>query len=119
MFNELGSMMKLLGNRGKLQEEMQKFQESIGKITTEATAGGGLVTAKVSGKMELLAVKITEDAMKLNDREMLEDLVTAAVNAAMTKAREHVASETAKMAGAMGLPPGMLGGMGGGLPGLG
>lgn len=116
MLGGLGSLMSLLGNKGKLQEEMQKFQESVGKITAEATAGGGYVTAKVSGRMELLGIKISEDAHKLNDREMLEDLVVAAVNAAMAKAREQVAAETSKVAAAMGLPPGMLGG---GFPGLG
>lgn len=113
MFNGLGSIMSLLGNKGKLQDEMQKFQEGIGKITAEATAGGGYVTAKVTGRMELLGVKISDEAFKLNDREMLEDLVVAAVNAAMAKAREQVAAETAKVATAMGLPPGMLGGLGG------
>jgi hypothetical protein len=117
MFKELGSMMNLLGNRGKLQEEMQKFQESVGKITTEATAGGGFVTAKVNGRMELLGVKLSDEAHKLGDREMLEDLIVAAVNAAMAKAREQVAAETQKVAAAMGLPPGML--SGGGFPGLG
>jgi nucleoid-associated protein EbfC len=113
MFKELGSMMSLLGNKGKIQEEMQKFQENLGKITAEAAAGGGLVTAKVSGRMELLGVKLSDEAAKLNDREMLEDLIVAAVNAAMAKCREQVAAETAKMAGSLGLPPGMLGGLGG------
>ena len=113
MFKELGSMMSLLGNKGKIQEEMQKFQESIGKITAEATTGGGLVTAKVTGRMELLSVKLSDEAAKLNDREMLEDLIVAAVNAAMAKCREQVAAETAKMAGSLGLPPSMLGGLGG------
>lgn len=113
MFKELGSMMSLLGNKGKIQEEMQKFQESIGKITAEATAGGGLVTAKVTGRMELLSVKLSDEAAKLNDREMLEDLIVASVNAAMAKCREQVAAETAKMAGSLGLPSSMLGGLGG------
>ncbi|MBX3400837.1 MAG: YbaB/EbfC family nucleoid-associated protein [Gemmataceae bacterium] len=113
MFKELGSMMSLLGNKGKIQEEMQKFQESIGKITAEAASGGGLVTAKVSGRMELLGVKLSDAAMQLNDREMLEDLIVSAVNAAMAKCREQVAAETAKMAGSLGLPPSMLGGLGG------
>lgn len=113
MFKELGSMMSLLGNKGKIQEEMQKFQESIGKITAEAASGGGLVTAKVSGRMELLGVKLSDAAMQLNDREMLEDLIVSAVNSAMAKCREQVAAETAKMAGSLGLPPSMLGGLGG------
>lgn len=113
MFKELGMLKNLLGNQGKIAEEMQKFQESLGKITAEAAAGGGLVTAKVSGRMELLSVKFSDEAAKLNDREMIEDLVVASVNAAMAKCREQVAAETAKMASTLGLPPGMLGGLGG------
>jgi DNA-binding YbaB/EbfC family protein len=116
MFKEIGAMMKLLGNKGQIQEEMQKFQASVAQITAEATAGGGLVTVKVNGRLELLTCKISEDAVKLNDREMLEDLVVAAANQALGKVREQLAAESAKMAAGMGLPPGMLGG---GLPGIG
>jgi nucleoid-associated protein EbfC len=61
-------------------------------------------------------VRISEDALKLNDREMLEDLVAAATNQALTKVRAQLAEESQKMAANLGLPPGMLGG---GLPGLG
>jgi DNA-binding YbaB/EbfC family protein len=112
MFKELGGLMSLLGNKGKLQEEMQKLQSSIAQVTAEGTAGAGYVTVKVNGKMEVQAVRISDDALKLNDREMLEDLIAAAANQAMAKAREAVAAETAKMAANMGLPPGMLGGLG-------
>jgi len=111
MFKELGALAGLLGNKGKLQEEMAKFQKAVGEITAEATAGAGYVTARVSGKMEVQAVRISEEALKLGDKEMLEDLVAAAVNQAMAKAREQVSAETAKVAQNMGLPPGMLGGM--------
>ena len=116
MFNELGQMMKLLGNRAKIQEEIQKFQSQIGTIIAEGTAGGGYVTVKVNGRMEVLSVRISPDAMNLNDREMLEDLVAAATNQALNKVRELLAQESAKMAANMGLPPGMLGS---GFPGLG
>ena len=116
MIKEIGAMMKLLGNKGQIQEEMQKFQATVGQITAEANAGGGMVTVKVNGKMEVLSCTIAEDAMKLNDREMLEDLMVAATNAALNKVREQLAAESAKMASGMGLPPGMLGG---GLPGVG
>lgn len=116
MFKELGAMMSLMGNRGKLQEEIGKFQAQVGTITAEATAGAGYVTAKANGKLEVMAVKISDEALALNDREMLEDLVAAAVNQALAKAREQVAAASAKMAENMGLPAGMLGG---GLPGLG
>jgi len=115
MFKELGMLAGLLGNKGKLQEEIAKFQQNVGQITAEGTAGAGYVTVKVSGKMEVQSVRISEEAMKLNDREMLEDLITAATNQAMAKAREQVSQETAKVAQNMGLPAGMLGG----LPGFG
>ena len=64
------------------------------------------------GKIELIACTISEEALKLNDREMLEGLIKAAVNQAIQKAREQVAEETSKMASNLGLPPGM------GLPGM-
>ena len=117
MFKELGSMMSLLRNQGKIQEEFQKFQSQVGSIVAEATSGAGFVTAKVNGRMEILSIRITEEAMKLNDREMLEDLIAAAVNQALTKVRQQIAEESAKMAAGMGLPPGLLGGSGG-IPGL-
>ena len=116
MFKELGSLMKLMGNQGKIQEEVQKFQAQVGTITAEATAGAGYVTVKVNGKLEVLSVRISEEAMALNDREMLEDLVAAATNQALAKVREQLAQESAKMAANIGLPPGMLGG---GFPGMG
>src|ERR687890_561484 len=108
--------MKLMGNQGKIQEEVQKFNASVGQITAEATAGAGYVTVKVNGRMEVQSVRISEDALKLNDREMLEDLVAAATNQALNKVRELLAQESAKMAQNIGLPPGMLGG---GFPGMG
>ena len=94
MFEKLGAMMSLLGNRTKIQEEIQKFQSQIGTITAEATAGAGYVTVKVNGRMEIQSVRITEEAMALNDREMLEDLVAAATNQALLKVREQLAAES-------------------------
>ncbi len=116
MFKELGGMMNLLRNQGKIQEEFQKFQSQIGSIVAEATSGAGLVTAKVNGKMEVLSVRISDEAMKLNDKEMLEDLIAAALNQALSKVRQLIAEESAKMATGLGLPPGMLGN--GGVPGV-
>ncbi len=116
MFKELGDLMKLMGNRGKIQEEVQKFQSQVGNITAEATAGAGYVTVKVNGRLEVLSVRISDEAMKLNDREVLEDLIAAAANQALGKVRQQLAEESAKMAANIGLPPGMLGG---GFPGLG
>lgn len=116
MFKELGAMMNLLGNKGKLQEEMAKFQEAVGRITASGDAGGGMVCVTVNGKLEVTGCKLTTEALRLNDQEMLEDLIVAACNQAMNKVREQLAAETNKVAASMGIPPGMLGG---GMPGLG
>lgn len=118
MIKELSAMMSLLGNKGKIQEEMQKFQTLVGQLSAEGTAGAGYVAARVNGRMEVQSVKISEEALALNDREMLEDLIAAAVNAAMAKMRGLLAEETAKLTSNLGLPPGMLGNFGG-VPGAG
>jgi DNA-binding YbaB/EbfC family protein len=115
MFKEFGMLANLLGNKGKLQEEVAKFQQAVAQITADGTAGAGYVTVKASGKGEIQSVRISAEAMALNDREMLEDLIAAATNQALSKVREAVAQETQKIAQNMGLPPGMLGGV----PGLG
>jgi DNA-binding YbaB/EbfC family protein len=112
MFKELGALMNLMGNKSKIHEEIQKFQQSVGNIVAEANSGGGYVTVKVNGRLEVLSVRISDEAMQLNDREMLEDLIAAA----FAKVRNLLAEESAKMAANIGLPPGLLGS---GFPGLG
>jgi DNA-binding YbaB/EbfC family protein len=104
MFKELGQMMNMLKNLPKMKEETEKLQQRLSQITAEGNAGAGMVTAKVNGSLQLIACAISEDALKLGDREVLEDLVMAAVNQALQKARELVAEETGKMAMGMGLP---------------
>ena len=112
----IGTLLKLMGNPGKVQEAVRAFQEKVGTITAEASSGAGYVTVKVNGKFEVLSVRISEEAMKLNDREVLEDLVAGATNQAVAKVRQQLAEESGKMAAEMGLPPGLLVG---GFPGLG
>jgi DNA-binding YbaB/EbfC family protein len=111
MFEKMRAMFSLLGNAGKIREEMEKLQGRLGEIVAEGDAGAGMVKVKVNGRMEALSVRISDEAMK--DREMLEDLVRSAVNQAVDKSRRLVAEETQKVATGLGLPPGM------GLPGLG
>jgi DNA-binding YbaB/EbfC family protein len=114
MFKELGQLASLLRNMpqmSKLKEEMDGLQQRLGQISAEGDAGGGMVKVRVNGKLELVACTINDEAM--GDREMLEDLVRAAVNQAMEKARVQAAQETSKMAGNLGLPAGLD------LPGLG
>ncbi|VTR97116.1 YbaB/EbfC family nucleoid-associated protein [Tuwongella immobilis] len=107
MFKEMGQIMGMLRNLPKMQEQMEQMQQSLGNITAEGQAGGGMVAAKLNGRMELVSCTISEEAMKLNDREMLEDLIVAAVNAALVKVREQVAQESSKFVmGAGGFPMG-------------
>lgn len=115
MMKELGAMMNLLGNAGKLQEEMKRFQAALAQIAVQGSSPGGAITVRANGRLEILGVRIAEDAFKNTDKELFEDLLTAAINNALTKAKEAAAQESAKMASNMGLPAGMLSG----LPGLG
>ena len=112
MFKEIGQIASLMKNLPKIKEEMGQLQERLSRIVVDADAGGGMVKARVNGKVELTACVLSEEALKLNDREMLEDLIKSAVNQAILKARDLVAQETSKMASNLGLPPGM------GLPGM-
>jgi DNA-binding YbaB/EbfC family protein len=108
MFEKLGQIASMMKNLPRMQEEMGKLQGRIAQITAEGDAGGGMVKAKVNGQMEVIACVISDEAFKMNDKELLEDLVKAAVNQALQKVRQAVAEETAKMAGGLGfaLPAG-------------
>lgn len=108
MFEKLGQFASLMKNLPKMQEEMGKLQKNIASIVSEGDAGGGMVKAKVNGQMEVVSCIISDELMKMNDKEMMEDLVRAAINQAIQKARQAVAEETSKMASGMGLglPPG-------------
>jgi DNA-binding YbaB/EbfC family protein len=105
-FKGLGQLASLVANPQKLREQMEKFQQRMGQVAAEGDAGGGMVRVRVSGRMEVQSVTLTDEALKLGDREMLEDLIKAAANQALHKVRQVVAEETAKMAGELGLPAG-------------
>jgi DNA-binding YbaB/EbfC family protein len=104
MFGQLGQMLGMMRNLPKIKEEVEKLQARIGQLTAEADAGGGMVKVKVNGHMEVLRCAVSEELMKMNDREMLEDLVRGAVNQAIRKVRQLVAEETTKMTSELGLP---------------
>jgi hypothetical protein len=90
-------------------QQAQQLQEEAASAVVEESAGGGMVTVKATGAGEIVEIKIAREAIDPDDPEMLADLVTAAVNAALAKARSEVEK---KMSG-------LMGGLGGlGLPGL-
>jgi nucleoid-associated protein EbfC len=103
-------MNKMLKQVAEMQEQMAKAQEELANETVEASAGGGMVTVKATGALEIVEVKISPEAIDPDDPEMLSDMVVAAVNEAIRSAQSLA---EAKLGGAMG----GLGGLG--LPGLG
>ena len=113
MFGNLGQMMGLLKNMPKLQAAMAEMQQKVGQISADGNAGAGMVVVTVNGRMEVTKCVISDEAVKLNDRDMLADLVMAAANMALAKARQEVANASQQMAQEAGLPipPGMLPGM--------
>lgn len=111
----IGQLMGLMKNMGKLQEEAEKLQQRLASLTVEGAAGGGMVTVKMNGKMEVLSCVISEEAWKQQDRELLEDLIRGATNQALEKAKQLAAEETSKMTQSLGLPGMPPGGAGGGL----
>ena len=99
-----GNMNSMLRQAQKMQQDMMKAQEELESKSYEASAGGGVVTATVSGKRELTALVIDPEAVDPDDVEMLQDLIVAAVNEAMRKATEDAASSMSRLTGGLNLP---------------
>ena len=99
-----GNMQQLARQAQKLQQQMTKLQEEIEAREFEATAGGGMATAKVNGKKELLSIEIKPEAVDPDDVEMLQDLIVAAVNEGLRQAHDAMEQGMGKMTGGMGLP---------------
>ncbi len=104
MFSQLGNLVELMRNAGKLRESVAKATEALGQIHVEGSSGGGAVTAKVNGRLELVSIRIDPKLIADGDTELLEDLITAAVNAGLVKARDTAAQSLTSLAG--GLPLG-------------
>src|ERR1700722_19720937 len=98
MFKEIGQLFSLSRNLPKIKEEMEKLQQKLGQMVAEGDAGAGMVKVKINGRMEVLACTLSDETYKMNDREMLEELIRAATNQAIQKARLMVSEETQKMA---------------------
>jgi nucleoid-associated protein EbfC len=113
LFKDLGQLAGVMRHLPKFKEHMERLQQRLAQVTADGDAGGGMVKIRVNGKMEVVSCSLSEEALRLGDRELLEDLVAAAANQALSRVRLQVAEETGKMASELGLPPGL------GLPGPG
>ncbi|HLW67234.1 MAG TPA: YbaB/EbfC family nucleoid-associated protein [Gemmataceae bacterium] len=112
MFEELRQFAGLMRSLPKIKEEAEKFQAKLREIQAEGSAGGDMVKVRINGQMEVQSIAIAESAWALQDREMLEDLIRAAVNQAIEKVREKAGQEAQSMAASLGIPPGLA------IPGL-
>jgi DNA-binding YbaB/EbfC family protein len=97
----IGNIMK---QAQQMQRRMAEMQEELENKQVEATAGGGMVTAVVNGKQQLLELKIEPTAVDPEDVEMLQDLVTAAVNEAIKQSQQMAQEEMGKITGGMNIP---------------
>ncbi|MCL1853153.1 MAG: YbaB/EbfC family nucleoid-associated protein [Peptococcaceae bacterium] len=102
------NMNQMLKQAQKLQQDMLKAKEEAESRSVEASAGGGAVQVVVSGKLELLELKIDPEAVDSDDTEMLEDMIKAAVNQGLRSAQEMIETEMGKLTGGLNLPPGLF-----------
>ncbi len=101
-----GGMQGMLKQVQKMQEEMQKVQNELGNKTVIEEAGGGMIKATANGNKEILSIEIDPQVINAEEKEILEDLVVAAVNKALHSAAKMAEEEMAKVTKGM-LPPGL------------
>jgi DNA-binding YbaB/EbfC family protein len=107
--NRPPNMQQLLKQAQQMQEQLMSAQAELAEQTFEGTSGGGAVKAVVKGSNELVSIEISADVVDPTDVEMLEDLVVAAVNAAMRTAAEATENRLGGLAGGLGGLGGLLG----------
>ncbi len=102
--NPFGNMANIMKQAQAMQEQMAKIQEQAASKTVRGTAGGGMVTVTVSGAMQVVGVQVDPEVMKSGDADMLQDLIMAAANDALGKARDLMADEMKGVTGGLGIP---------------
>lgn len=103
-----GNMKNMMKAAQKMQERMAKMQEELAERTVEASVGGGMVKATVTGAKVLANIEIKPEAVDPDDVEMLQDLIIAAINEAMRMAEEMAGAEMSKVTAGLKLPPGLF-----------
>ena len=105
----MADFLGMMKQAAQLQSKMQAMQEELGNLEVEGSSGGGLVSVRMTAKMEVKAVRIDASLMKVEEREVLEDLLVTAQNDARRKAEVAVQEKMQALTGGLGLPPGLLG----------
>jgi len=101
MAKGLGNMMK---QAQQMQQKMARIQEEMEQREIEASAGGGMVTAVVNGKQQVLSIKIDPSVVDGDDVDMLQDLIMVAINEAIRQSQEMMQQEMSKLTGGMNIP---------------
>ena len=98
------NMGKMMKQAQQLQEKMSKLQEEMADKTVEATAGGGMVKVVANGRQQIVSINIEKEVVDPEDVDMLQDLILAATNEALSRAQEMVSEEMSKLTGGMNIP---------------
>ena len=104
------NMNQLMKQAQQFQNKMTKLQDELGEQTVDASSGGGMVTVVANGKQELISIVIEKEVVDPDDVEMLQDLIMAAVNDALSRAKEMMDEELGKLTKGMNIPgmPGIM-----------
>ena len=94
----------LMGQARQMQEKMATIQEELAKKTVTGSAGGGMITTTVNGRGDLLSITIEKEVISTDDMEMLQDLIVAATNDGLRKAKELGKNEMGQLAGGLNIP---------------
>ena len=100
-------IMGMMGKVKEMQEKMARLQEEIAAMEVAGTSGGGLVTVRLSGKGQMLGLKVDPTLINADEAEILEDLIVAAHNDAKSKAEAMVQEKTKELTAGLPIPPGM------------
>ena len=116
MFKGLANIVQMMKQAQEAQSRMGEMQERLGRLQVQGSAGGGLVTIDMNGHQEVLRCRIDDSLLRPDDREMVEDLVVAAVSEALRKIRDAAGEEFSQVTGGidLGAMRDMLGGIGSG-----
>ncbi len=98
------NMKNMMKQAQQLQNKMAKMQEEMAEKTIEASSGGGMIKVVANGKQEILSIHIEKEVVDPEDVEMLQDLILAAVNEALTQSQKMVSEEMSKLTGGMNIP---------------
>lgn len=103
-----GNMAGMMKKVQKLQQQMARMQDDLKQKTVEVSSGGGVIKVVMNGEKQVVSLTIDPSAVDPQDVEMLQDLISAAINESVKKVDDMMASEMGKLTGGLNLPPGMF-----------